>query len=166
MIWVIIGSIALLAVWLGSNAIMVKERNNSKVPENVARWGGLADKYSKEFGVPQPVIQSIIWQESSGIMDVNHNSSATGLMGVKPIAVRDVYINLPSVSKGELDGFEVDPKKNIRAGTAYLKLLHNRLRDWDKVIEAYKEGQQGRKEHSKRAQRYLTQVKNKQKFFA
>lgn len=73
-------------------------------------------QYGKEFGIDWRLLASVSYQESTFDSEGSSWAGAKGLMGLMPLTAESLGV----------DSLEIlDPEKNIRAGTEYLKMLIN-----------------------------------------
>ena len=135
--------------------------NTAKIPEQVRQWESLVVAASREFDVPATIAMSVLWVESAGSANARGSAGEIGLMQLKKIAVNDLAIQ----GFGKFTGWQTDPQQNIRAGVAYLRLQYNRTGNWFDAVEAYNQGFEGRKKNPEKAQAYLNEVREKEKFF-
>ncbi len=95
------------------------------------------EKYSDEYGVPQPIIYAVIKTESSFKPDAVSSKGAIGLMQI----TSDTFSWLCSKTGDEANSSLLyNPDTNIRYGTYFLSLLHNEYQAWDTVYAAYNAG--------------------------
>lgn len=107
-------------------------------PPAVARWTPLICEASRRFGVPEAWIAAVMRAESGGRTHldgrpITSRAGAMGLMQVMPgtyAAMRRRY---------RLGSDPHDPRDNIMAGTAYLKLMHDRF-GYPGLFAAYNAG--------------------------
>lgn len=76
---------------------------------------------SRRFGIPERWIRSVIRAESGGRIDAVSPAGAIGLMQLMPATWRELS------SRYALGTDPFDPRDNIMAGTAYLRLLFDRF---------------------------------------
>jgi soluble lytic murein transglycosylase-like protein len=108
------------------------------MPSRVARWGSYIDEAGQRFGVPVDWIVAVMVAESGGETmrngrPITSHAGAMGLMQVMPAtwaAMRDRY---------GLGDDPHDPRDNILAGTAYLRLMYERF-GYPGVFGAYNAG--------------------------
>lgn len=106
----------------------------SGVPFRVLEWYPTAQYYSIVYGVPVEIILAVIWQESTGNPGaIGDSRTAFGLMQVKQIAVDDLIQNKYNVRPVPV----INPRDNIKQGTAFLELIENRLKNWPDSLRAY-----------------------------
>lgn len=73
-------------------------------------------QYGKKFGIDWRLLASVSYQESTFDSEGSSWAGAKGLMGLMPLTAESLGV----------DSLEIlDPEKNIRAGTEYLKMLIN-----------------------------------------
>lgn len=86
-------------------------------PPNIERWRSAAARASQATGIDSDIILAIVWTESSGNPHAQHGLDEVGLMGMRPIAARDVgYATTPT-----------DPAEQVLAGAKFLKLQISRM---------------------------------------
>ncbi|MEK9211606.1 lytic transglycosylase domain-containing protein [Sphingomonas sp. 2378] len=95
-------------------------------PPAAERWRPLIAEASRRFGVPEPWIAAVMQAESAGRTHLNgrpivSRAGAMGLMQVMP----DTYAEMRR--RHGLGPDPYDPRDNILAGTAYLRLMHDRF---------------------------------------
>ena len=85
---------------------------------------GYAVKYGTEYGVDTNLIMAIIKRESSFNANAVSRSDARGLMQIKPSTyLGEIYLDLCAEDDPEL---LFDAEFNVKCGTYYLHLLHDR----------------------------------------
>jgi soluble lytic murein transglycosylase-like protein len=104
----------------------------------VARWRPLIAEASLRFGVPEPWIAAVIQAESAGRTHldgrpITSRAGAMGLMQVMP----DTWAEMRR--RYGLGSDPHDPRDNILAGTAYLRLMHDRF-GYPGLFAAYNAG--------------------------
>lgn len=122
----------------------VKVEGISALPNQVRQWVGMAQQWSKLYGIPWQITVAVIWQESGGDPNARGDAGEIGLMQLKEIAVRDL------VRQGydTATDWKVVPEANIKNGVAYLHLQRTRTgtlvdavgRKKADALEAYNEG--------------------------
>jgi soluble lytic murein transglycosylase len=100
-------------------------------------YGEYVSRYSLEFDVPQEVIYSIIYCESSFQPEVVSSVGAVGLMQLLPSTFSDLQKRL---GESYSDNALLDPEINIRYGTYYLSYLYDIFHEWETVYAAYNAG--------------------------
>ncbi len=95
---------------------------------NVERWRSIAEKYSKEFGVPVDVILSTIKKESAGNPDAwnpqgNPPENSRGLMQISEPTAMSTPLNVPVMLLDTL----YEPDENIKQGTKLLRYKYDYL---------------------------------------
>lgn len=108
------------------------------IPPAVARWNPLIREASRRFGVPEAWIAAVMRAESGGRTRLDgrpivSRAGAMGLMQVMP----GTYAAMRRRHGLGLDPH--DPRDNIMAGTAYLKLMHDRF-GYPGLFAAYNAG--------------------------
>ena len=104
----------------------------------VDRWSGDIAEASHRFGLPEPWIRRVIRIESGGRavaggVPIVSSAGAMGLMQLMPATWRDMRAWLG------LGGDPFDPRDNILAGTAYLRLMYDRF-GYPGLFAAYNAG--------------------------
>lgn len=97
-------------------------------PSHVSQaWSMFTENAASHYGVDERLINAIISVESGGDPDVVSRSNAVGLMQIKAsTAGREVY--RAQGRHGQPSTRELrDPAKNIDIGTAYIRLLQQRM---------------------------------------
>ncbi|MEH3101659.1 lytic transglycosylase domain-containing protein [Sphingomonas adhaesiva] len=108
------------------------------LPSAVARWHPFIAEASRRFGIPEDWIGAVMAAESGGRttrfgQPIVSHAGAMGLMQVMPAtwaAMRTRY---------GLSDDPHDPRDNILAGTAYLRLMHDRF-GYPGLFAAYNAG--------------------------
>ncbi|RHW18185.1 lytic transglycosylase domain-containing protein [Sphingomonas gilva] len=106
--------------------------------DNVARWRLLIAEASQRFGIPAHWIERVMRAESGGRTEqggrpIRSRMGAIGLMQIMPetwAAMRDAH---------RLGDDPDDPRANILAGTAYLRLMYDRF-GYPGLFAAYNAG--------------------------
>lgn len=102
------------------------------------RWSAHIDEASRRFGVPQDWIRRVMSAESGGSLLLNGRpivspAGAIGLMQLMPGTWSEMRARLGLGSDPH------DPRDNILAGTAYLRLMHERF-GYPGLFAAYNAG--------------------------
>jgi hypothetical protein len=120
-------------------------------PSNVERYRSLAEKYSKETGVPVDVILQTIKKESAGNPDAwnpQNDENSRGLMQIsEPTALTHPAINIPFMLLDTL----YQPEENIKYGARLLAWIYKYLNPyfpkyvdektkWKAVSSGYNQG--------------------------
>jgi len=111
---------------------------NSEYRDKVKRF---VEKYSKQYGVPVGVVYGVMAIENGGKHDPRKNSAdgAYGIMQVQPGVVE--HLQEMKFNGEDWKGVLVaDLEGNIRAGTAYLKYLHENYGQYSFDLMAYNAG--------------------------
>lgn len=145
-----IGIIALLIIiflFKNKESILIQENKMFPSLPNFS-YGKICSRYENEiiaaaniFRVPAKIIDAIIFVESYDGANTNHQSSAKGLMGVKPVAAQDVLATYGKQLASDMNLYNLDePQTNIVLGTGYLRLCFNVWKNWEQSIIAYHDG--------------------------
>jgi soluble lytic murein transglycosylase-like protein len=95
--------------------------------EGAARYSSLVERYSGDYALPPSLIYAIMREESSFNPKARSVANALGLMQVVPkTAGGEVHAFLTGKHAIPTRAVLFTPEQNIRYGTAYLYLLHNR----------------------------------------
>ena len=108
------------------------------VSDRVARWQTIVAEAAARFAIPEAWIMRVIRAESGGRVEldgrpIRSRAGAIGLMQLMPAtwaAMRDAYRLGPDPD---------DPRANIMAGTAYLRLMYDRF-GYPGMFAAYNAG--------------------------
>lgn len=92
-------------------------------------------RYSREFGVPEYIIYSVIKVESGFKSDAVSQKGACGLMQLMPETYRWLLETREDTQKDIFDAQE-----NIKYGTYYLSMLYKRYGNWTHTFCAYNAG--------------------------
>ena len=116
--------IACAARWLALFAVFAAAQPARA--EAVARWRPLVAEASLRFGIPADWIERVMRAESAGrtVLDgrpITSSAGAMGLMQLMPGTWADMRAAL------HLGRNPYEPRDNILAGTAYLRLMHDRF---------------------------------------
>lgn len=85
-----------------------------------------AQQFAKEYKVPFDLIMAVMEVESAFNPQARSRSNALGLMQIKADAAgRDVFVKLEGINRSPSEKELLNPKDNIRIGTAYLSLLRD-----------------------------------------
>jgi len=156
------GVVALFLYFFGSERKKINEINRAKIPESVLQNENLMREMSQKYEVPLDILWAVSWVESTGRMSAIGSAGERGIMQLKEIAVKD----LQQKGIGKFRNFKTDPKQNIAAGAAYLKLQYDRTGSWMRALKAYNQGFQGMKDNPEKAAEYMQKVKSKMRFFS
>ena len=99
----------------------------------IDQWQVQIAEASQRFGVPEPWIRAVIKAESGGDVKAVSSKGAMGLMQLMPetwAEMRTTYI---------LGADPLDPRANILAGTATLKMMYDRF-GYPALFAAYNAG--------------------------
>jgi soluble lytic murein transglycosylase-like protein len=113
--------------------------------QSVDRWSGFIAEASARFGVPEAWIRRVMRAESGGRTIFNgrpitSRAGAMGLMQLMPATWRDMR------AAYGLGTDPHEPRDNILAGTAYLRLMHDRF-GYPGLFAAYNAGPARYAEH-------------------
>jgi soluble lytic murein transglycosylase-like protein len=119
--------------------------------QSADRWSGHIAEASARFGVPEPWIRRVMQAESGGRTLLNgrpitSRAGAMGLMQLMPGTWREMR-----AAQG-LGADPHDPRDNILAGTAYLRLMYDRF-GYPGLFAAYNAGPARYSEHLARGRR-------------
>ncbi|TPG20985.1 lytic transglycosylase domain-containing protein [Sphingomonas koreensis] len=106
--------------------------------DSVTRWRPYIAEASGRFGVPVEWIERVIRAESAGLLTfdgrpITSHAGAMGLMQLMPGTWAQMRVVL------RLGGDPYDPRDNILAGTAYLRLMYDRF-GYPGLFAAYNAG--------------------------
>lgn len=97
------------------------------------------EKYSKEYGVDENLIYSIIKNESKYDRNAVSSSDAKGLMQIMDNTVKDIANGIDELEYDTIDIF--DPETNIHLGTNYISELLNKYNNVVPIaVAAYNAG--------------------------
>ena len=107
-------------------------------------------KYSKEYNVPEAIVNAIIETESNGNPFAKSGAGAKGLMQLMDNTAK---------TYGVTNSY--DPEQNIKAGTHYLADLYKQYNgDWTKVFGHYNGGTRGATNPVAETRNYISKVKS------
>jgi soluble lytic murein transglycosylase-like protein len=117
---------ALLAAGLLAAPAPVDRVDRADRAERVERWQGLIEQASTRFGIPARWIEQVIRAESGGETrrdgrPIRSRVGAIGLMQLMPATWEAMRERLG------LDADPDDPRANILAGTAFLRMMYDRF---------------------------------------
>lgn len=107
---------------------------NMKYP---VEYSEIVEKVADSEGVPEYVIYSVIYTESSFDKDAVSSAKAVGLMQLLP-STAEWLCGRDGVEYDE--AMLTDPEFNIKYGTRYLRILYDRYENWDAAHAAYHAG--------------------------
>ena len=96
-----------------------------------------AEKYSREYDIPLPLLYAVIKTESGFKPDATSHAGACGLMQLMPMTYEEIAERLgeqPDITR------IYEPEQNIRYGTLYLAYLYRDFGDWYTALAAYNAG--------------------------
>lgn len=101
------------SVGKGQGSTQSGYQTTNGVPPSVSQYTPLISRYASEEGLPEGLISSMMFRESSGNNNAVSPKGASGLMQLMPETGAEVAkkLGLPNTST---------PENNIRAGTAYM----------------------------------------------
>ena len=99
------------------------------------KYSVIVEKYSAEYDVPEYIIYSVIYVESSFDKNAVSPSGAIGLMQLMP----STYTWLAEINNEETKDI-FDSEENIKYGTYYLAFLYDRYESWEIAFAAYNAG--------------------------
>lgn len=88
------------------------------------------------FGVPNALIESVLWVESADGRYTQGSAGEIGAMQILPTTVADIKRRMPSTAALNPQNIQ----DNILLGTAYLRLNYAQLGSWRKATIAYNAG--------------------------
>lgn len=94
--------------------------------QRARKYEGIINRYSKQFGVDEPLIYAVMEQESA-FNPMARSHVAYGLMQLVPSSGgKDAYMYADKIDDEPTPEFLYNPDNNVRLGTAYLKILMER----------------------------------------
>ena len=109
--------------------------------EDVSSYARIVREESEKYGYDWELILAIIRTESSLDVRARSRKGARGLMQLMPSTARWLSPKL-GLEYGGKDSL-YDPEYNIRLGTHYLHMLHQKYGDIEKALAAYNRGPSG-----------------------
>ncbi len=97
------------------------------------------EKYSREYGVSEDLIYSVIKTESDFDSSAVSSKGAVGLMQIMPATFE--WLSNDMLREHLDSGMLYDPETNIKYGTYYLSRLYNKFGDWNTALAAYNGGE-------------------------
>ncbi len=97
--------------------------------------GNNQPKSSSINDVPSYIVDAVIHQESRGNPNARSPKGAVGKMQLMADTARDMGLQVDDQVDERLD-----PDKNVKAGTKYLKILYDKYKNWDDAFAAYNWG--------------------------
>jgi soluble lytic murein transglycosylase-like protein len=106
--------------------------------DQVARWRPYIAEATARFGIPAVWIERVIRAESAGLMTFNERpiTSRAGAMGLMQL-MPGTWAQMRAALRLGADPY--DPRDNILAGTAYLRLMYDRF-GYPGLFAAYNAG--------------------------
>ena len=125
-----VAALALLAAPLPARA--------QKEPDAIARWHPFMAEAAARFAIPEEWIARIMRAESAGLTmldgrPIRSQAGAMGLMQLMPATWAEMRIRLGLGANPD------DPRDNIMAGAAYLRLMYDRF-GYPGMVAAYNVG--------------------------
>lgn len=108
---------------------------------DIASFANVVRKESKKYGYDWELILAIIRTESQFNVRAISNKGAIGLMQVMPSTAKWLSSQL-GLEYGGLNSL-YDPEYNVKLGTHYLHMMHQKFGDIEKAIAAYNRGPTG-----------------------
>lgn len=107
-------------------------------PDAIVRWRSYIEEASARFGVPVAWIERVMRAESGGRTTLNRRpiTSSAGAMGLMQL-MPGTWVEMRA--RLGLGKDPHDPRDNILAGTAYLRLMHDRF-GYPGLFAAYNAG--------------------------
>lgn len=106
--------------------------------QDITKYNGLIEKYSKQYGVDKNIIKSIILVSSAGNPNASSQSGASGLMMLPEEVCEMFKVKNPR-----------NPSENISAGCNYFKSLMNQFNDLELALAAFNAGPAAVKKYGK-----------------
>lgn len=136
---------ALRIVLLAAALLLAAPADAQSAAERIERWRPLIAEASSRFGIPEAWIAAVMRAESGGRTTLGGRlivspAGAMGLMQLMPRTYEDMR------RRHGLGSDPHDPRDNILAGTAYLKLMHGRF-GYPGLFAAYNAGPARYAEH-------------------
>lgn len=125
--------IAVLIVFFPLKNFVNRQINLYKYPIGFTEH---VERFSREYGVPNTLIYSVINTESGFEPNAHSRADAKGLMQLMDITNEDICKR----SGMSLDADIFDPSVNIERGTYYLAYLYRQFGTWQETIAAYNAG--------------------------
>jgi soluble lytic murein transglycosylase-like protein len=117
-------AVAILSALLSSSGkVMAQSMPEIMVPERASAADPFANfvaEAAQRFGIPATWIQAVMTVESNGDPHALSPKGAMGLMQIMPATWADLRIRF------DLGNDPFDPRANILAGTAFLRMMHDR----------------------------------------
>lgn len=129
---------ALRRIAIGAALIFATPAGAQSAPDPVMQWWPLIAQASRTFGIPEAWIVTVMRAESGGRTMMNgrpitSRAGAMGLMQLMPATYAEMRRRLG------LGPNPHDPRDNIHAGAAYLKLMYDRF-GYPGLFAAYNAG--------------------------
>ncbi len=138
----IIGGVAVFLIFAVAVTVSITKgvkiyKKEILLKKHPIQYQEIVEKYSEEFGVPEPIIFAVIMTESSFIQDAVSSAGAIGLMQIMPETFEWLQTKTGETLDEELL-YTADV--NIRYGTFYLAWLKERFGSWKTAWAAYNAG--------------------------
>jgi soluble lytic murein transglycosylase-like protein len=120
--------ISVVAITTGAIFFIVSKRITYA---DTVKWRPIIKKVSPT-GVPDRLVEAIIWVESRGNPNIIGTDGEIGLMQILPSTARQMGVNNPASL--------YNPEINIKTGSGYLKWQYGRYGKTEDVVAAYNAG--------------------------
>lgn len=130
----------------------ISEYRSSLGADDVASFASIIHDESKKYNYDWELILAIIRTESHFNPRARSNKGARGLMQVLPSTAKWLSPKMGLKYKGRDSLY--DPEYNIKLGTHYLYMLHQRYGDIGKAIAAYNRGPTGLNRYLRQGRKY------------
>ena len=103
------------------------------------RYAALIEEQAEAFGIPSPILWSMVCCESGFVSNALSEDGAVGLLQITPARMEQVYDEIlrePIPDAGIL----YDPQTNLRVGAAMLSSLYQKYGVWNAVFAAWHAG--------------------------
>lgn len=109
-----------------------------EIVERLDPWREFIEDAAERFDLDHALIAAVIAVESKGESDARSHRGALGLMQLMPATARDMAALLDEDAPAEDD--LLDPGRNIRLGSAYLRRQLDRYENLSLALAAYNAG--------------------------